>query len=212
MKKLIGFFLAGAVLITQAVALHAATSTSTFTLTATIPTATGTTIGANKVTGPVGAEVWTPVAGTAMSFGTLTLTPVDGGLKVFFPSCYFAIDISGTGGLGTPSTTVTWSEGNHPGATILGHRGNVSFMAMKYDPKKPTKPTETSMSSHPKHEFYSLNKTISSSDVKNANNGEWLRIYVGLNDGKDADPFFVPFTLADAPGEYTGTLTITATI
>lgn len=203
MKKLIGFFIIGAALVVQAVCLHAASST--FMMSALVAAATGTSITANKVTG----STWSSVAGHDLDFGTLTLTTFANGDQAYLASSYFAIDVAGTGGAGTPNTTVTYTDGASPSGSIkLGDRTNISFRALRYNAG--AYPTEYAISAHPKVLLNGLNKNITSTEVRGAGTGAtWLRIYIGLNNG---DGGFTPFSPGDPAGTYTGELRISATL
>jgi hypothetical protein len=208
MKKVIGFFLVGVAVIAQAAMLHAATSTMTYSLGATIPTATGVSISASQITG----STWATVSGSALNFGTLSLKTYDGN-QVYEATSYFAIDVAGSGGAGTPNTTVVYTDLNKPPTAgtnqTLGNRSNVSFLAVKYNNTKPGNSEEFDLTAHPKKLLVGLNETISAAQVT-ATTGTWLRIYIGLNNGLTQG--MVPFTPADPSGTYTGSLQVTATL
>jgi hypothetical protein len=204
MKKIMSFL--GAVAILFAFNTTSYAAASTFTMSAIIPTISSVIVSASSVTGTTWADV-----GSALNFGQLTLNTFTDGSQAYLPASYFAIDVAGYPS-GMPTTTqVSYTEGS-TGATKLGARANVSFMAVTYNAATPTKPTETAMTAHVKKPLANLAttaETITKTDITNLNAG-WLRIYVGLNDGKTAG--YVPFNPADAAGTYTGTLTITTTL
>lgn len=216
MKKVISLLIIGVVLVVQAALLYAATSV--FSLTATISGITGSSISAQTVTPPppgtTGTTVWAPVTGTALSFDPLTLqTYTVSGVtyQAFAPNHYFAIDIAGTGGAGTPSTTLNYVEGTSPtGSTSdqkLGNRANITYRALKYNPTGA--PTEYVITSHMGGLLRNvINETITPAQVTGTT-GSWLRVYLGLNNGQTSGQ--TPFSPADPAGVYTGQLTITST-
>lgn len=212
MKKVISLLVIGVVLVVQAALLYAATST--FSLSATIAGITGSSISAQTVTPGTTTTVWAPVTGTALSFDPLTLkTYTVSGVtyQSFAPNHYFAIDVAGTGGAGTPSTTLNYVEGVSPtGSTAdqkLGNRANVTYKALKYNPG--AAPTEYNIPTHLGGLLKNvINETITPAQVT-ATGGSWLRVYLGLNNGSVAGQ--TPFSPADPAGSYTGQLTITST-
>ncbi len=203
MKKIIGSIITVVMLTAVSAVAHA----DTFNLSATIPTINGVSVTAQSVTGSTWAS-----AGTALAFGKLTLNTFTNGKQAYLPDSYFAIDVAGTGGAGVPTLTqVSYAE-TTTGATKLGARANISFMALTYNAADPAKPTETAMSAHAKKALSALATTtesIGKADITGVGAG-WLRIYVGLNDGTVTN--LVPFSPSDAAGTYTGTLTITTTL
>jgi hypothetical protein len=215
MKKVVGFFLIGAVLLVQAVMLYAATSA--FNLTATITGLTGSAISAQTVTPGVSTTVWSPLVGDGMTFDPLTLrtfTVSGTQYQAFLPNHFFAIDVSGTGGSGTPLTVINYADGESPAGALpeqtLGNRANISFRALKYEGVN-VDPTETPMGAHDPVLLSAVDgKNITPEDITGALAGStWLRMYVGINDGTTDG--MLPFTPADPTGAYTGRLTITST-
>ena len=212
MRKVISLLVIGVVLVVQAALLYAATST--FSLTATISGITGSSISAQTVTPGTTTTVWAPVTGTALSFDPLTLqTYTVGGVQyqAFAPNHYFAIDVAGTGGAGTPSTNLNYVEGASPSGSTsdqkLGNRANVTFRSLKYNPG--AAPTEYVISTHTGGLLKNvINETITPAQVTSAG-GTWLRVYLGLNNGQVTGQ--TPFSPADPAGPYTGQLTITST-
>jgi hypothetical protein len=205
MKKLIGVLLVG-LLVVPAALVYALE----YQISAKVPLATSVDIVANKVVAATD-DGWTPVTGT-FDFGNLELATYDG-FQVFEPKNYFVIDISAKGA-GTPKNTqIKYKEGAAvPGATgsqTLGNRANISFMSAEFKPLTPKKPGETEIM--PKKLLSALTSevAITESQIK-SKNGTWLRVYVGLNNGKTTG--MDPFTTADPAGTYTGTLTVTSSM
>jgi hypothetical protein len=214
MKKTLCYIGVAALLVFQGGLVWSASQL--FTLSATITAMTGSSIGVNSVSSAT--SVWTPVTGTGLSFDPMTTQTFTVGSvtsTAFLPNHYFAIDIAGTGGAGTPSTVVTYADVSSPfGSTAdqkLGNRGTVSFKSVKYI--SPTNTPEFSIPAHPIKLLKNVvGESITSAQVIAAG-GTWLRLYVGLNDGNPAGTFpsGIPFSPSDPAGPYTGTLQITAT-
>jgi len=220
MKKIISFIVIGVALIVQAALLYAATAT--FTLTATITGITGSAISAQTVTPPpagsTGTTVWAPLTGNSMSFDPMTLNDftVSGVVyQAFLPNHYFAVDVAGTGGSGTPSTVLNYVPGTKPATAsstqTLGDRANIDYRALKYNGPG-INPTEYPITAHGKRLLKNVvNESITAAQVTGAGTGAtWLRMYIGINNGIDATNY-PPFTPADPVGAYTGQLTITST-
>jgi len=179
----------------------AQTAEKIYNLSADIPDATGVSITANKIVG----TTWTPV-GTSLIYN-MTYNTTN---EVWLAAEYYAVDVAPTGGTGNPQTTVTFVQGNNPnGGTAhgLGVKGAASFVSV-------TGPVgaqvETALPSHPKEVFESVNETIQPSELT----GGFLRMYFGINTGEEGTmpPKAEVFTNADAPGDYEGTMTVSATL
>lgn len=174
-------------------------NTEIFTVSASVPGATGGSFSVSKVTG----GVFAPQASNDLAFGTLTFDATN---NIFVGAYYFAIDIGGTGGSGFPSISVAYADTGSPAGAIagLGDRGTFSYSKMT---QVGGVDVETAIAGMSLGESNLL--TISPSAVT----GGWLRINVGMATGDPtlSEGAAVPFTAADAPGAYTGTVTITAT-
>ncbi len=170
-----------------------------FTVSATVPGATGGSFAVSKVT----AGVFTSQASNNLAFGTLTFDATN---NIFVSAYYFAIDIAGTGGAGFPNISIAYADTGSPTGAVagLGDRGTLSYSKMT---QSGGVDTETAIDGMSLGEANNL--TISPSAVA----GGWLRINIGIATGDPSlsEGSAVPFTAADAPGAYTGTVTITAT-
>lgn len=199
MKKLthylvIVFFLA------MGMAVNAATVD--FAVSATVPAATGVSIVATEVdsaTGNFGSTV------TALDFNPLTFDATNG---IYLPNHFFAIDVAATGGAGNPDTVVSYAEGSKPAGQTdgLGLRTQAAFV-------KVTTGGEQALASHPKSTLTGIVGGESIDDTELV--GGFLRVYVGIITGDDANILSqggAPFTNGDQSGNYTGTLTVTATV
>jgi|CXWL01.1.fsa_nt_gi hypothetical protein len=201
MKK-VSYLLTAAVLILvlQGVGLAGAATTS-FLVSASVPAATGVSITASRVNSATNA--FTPVAGTNLSFDPLTFNAING---IYLPDHFFAIDVGVVGGAGAPSVVVAYTEGlnpNNPGKG-LGWHSAATFIRVEGT-------TEVPLTAHgPKK----LLKDISSENITSTETtGGFLRVYAGILTGDATTPATgVPFTNADKPGAYNGTLVVTATV
>ncbi|MCA9406456.1 MAG: hypothetical protein KC684_07960 [Candidatus Omnitrophica bacterium] len=189
--------------------LHAqATGTENFVVSFNIPTASSIIISAVEVdatTGQFGNQV------TALNFSPATL---DSLLGVFFPDHFFAIDVATAGGAGQPTTTISYLDGNNPNAPFngLGWKTSATFVRVSGPDNAQV---EDFLTNHgPKKLLKDLNgETISGAEIF----GGYLRIYVGI---VTLDPNAIVldppeaevFSVADTPGNYDGTLTISSTV
>jgi len=212
MKTKLSILLGGMLLISQS-AMAQLTSPQTFTVSAAVPLSTSVGITVNSVNSS-GSPVFTPVSGTALSFGTLTFTTTNN-INIYLPNHYFTLDIAATNGAGAPDTSVTYTEGLNPnGATNgLGFKSVATF-AKEVFTSSSTPPTESFLTVHgPKKRLIDLSgEHVAFTEVA----GGWLRIYVGIWTGSTAAPADPsngqPFSNSDAPGTYTGALLVTATV
>ncbi|MCA9399528.1 MAG: hypothetical protein KC684_04660 [Candidatus Omnitrophica bacterium] len=209
MKKiaLAMMLLAGVAL--SAPSVHAQVSDSeNFVVSATIPLASAINIVAVEVDGQTGQFGNTV---TALNFDPMVL---DTGLGVFFPDHFFAIDIGTSGGAGTPSVTVTYTEGSNPNSpgNGLGWKSTLTFVQVTgLEPNQ----VETPLAAHgPKKLMKDLSgETVSSAEIA----GGFLRMYAGIFTGDPNATIPEPangevFSLGDNAGSYSGTLTISATV
>ncbi len=198
MKKTIGVIIAGVVMLASAGMLWAVT----YTLTAVVPAATGVNMTVNRVT--LATDAWSAVTGTALGFSSLVF---DNTLKIWKAPDYFAIDVANSGA-GSPNVTVTYAEGSKPGTQTkgLGYKATATFKKVVYV-SATVKPTESDITGHTAKALKDVvNENVTSAQTA----GGWLRLYVGLSTGEVGKPG-EPFTNADQPGVYTGTVTVTAT-
>ena len=178
-----------------------------FLVSATIPSASGVSIVATKVdsaSNVFGATV------TALNFDPMVF---DSQLGIFLPDHYFAIDVGVTGGAGSVTVTVTYTEGAKPNGQTngLGFKSTATFVKITGPENNQV---ETDLVSHgPKKLLKDLagGEQFTGAEL----NGGFLRTYVGIFPGDDQailNEGGEPFTNSDVPGDYDGTLTITATV
>ncbi|MEI8012858.1 MAG: hypothetical protein WCI27_10350 [Candidatus Omnitrophota bacterium] len=218
MRKIIGLMLIA--IFGVAGFAHAATSTVGFDMTATVGSVTGVDIKAT----PIVDGVW-GTGGSATSFPfAMTL---DNTTKVWSTNTYYSIDVGGTGGSTTnTSVTVKYAETNNPNGTGhgLGWKSTATFI-------KQTSSGSTAITTHGittgkmlLKDLVGAGKTVDTADV----GAGWFRLYVGLANPYDPkfdskspkyDPTAIPepsgaevFSTSDVAGDYTGTLTISATL
>lgn len=177
-----------------------------FVVSASVLKATGITIAASKVI--AATNQWSSVVGNAMSFDPMEISD-DG---VWLPKHFFAVDVGATGGAGSPSVTMTYTEGvnpNTPGKG-LGWKSTATFVRVEGPDGDQTEVPLTAFG--PKK----LLKDLAGLVIPEAQIiGGFLRVYLGIVSGDPAanDPVGAePFTNADAAGKYEGTLVISATV
>ncbi len=189
----------------------------TFTVSASVPAATGAGIIVSSVN--TNTKQFTSVTGSSLSFDPMTFTP---NINIYLPNHYFAIDVVATGGAGSPSANITYTESaNHPnvGTTHggLGSKATITFAKTTFVGKDQNGNDITSDALMGNHGPKKLLKNISGEAITSTEtSGGWLRMYLGVNTG---DVNAVPaepagsevFSNADKPGSYTGTLLISAT-
>lgn len=205
MKKPVSIILAAAFMLVSTGVIWAAT---VFTLTAVVPAATGVNIVPATViptADGTGIISYTPITGTALTFGTMTYDSTN---KIWKAPNFFGIDIANAGA-GAPNVTVAYAEGSKPVNQVqgLGYKATMTFKKVVY--VNATTNTESDYATHPMKAL----KDVTGENITSAQtSGGWLRLYVGISTGdKTKDTVGVPFTNADMAGTYTGTITITAT-
>lgn len=178
-----------------------------FVVSATVPSASGINIVATHVR-LSDNEFLNPV--TALNFNPLTF---NSGLGIWTPDHYFAIDIGASGGAGNPGVVVEYGSETSPTGQIkgLGFKSTATFVKIT---GAIGSQVETPLVAHGPKKL--LNSLIAGENITAAEiTGAFLRVYVGLYPGDDDDLNALggePFTNADKPGTYQGTLTVTATI
>ncbi len=136
--------------------------------------------------------------------------------NIFLPDNYFSIDV-GYVWAGAPYVAKITVEFLLPtdGSPSLGDRATATFMGKSRKADGSEKEEEKGDAiGDGKYLLTSLNEQV---DLTDDLDGKWLRLYVGIV-AMDPDADFldedvsgaVPFVPGDAPGTYTGTLTITA--
>ncbi len=214
MTKKLSFILTGVFMVCQ-IAVAQATN---FTVSASVPLSTGITMTVNKVTvGTTGGVTFVaqPAGTTNLPFGTLTLntttnTYADGAPGATF---YWAIDLTPSNGSGVAQPTVGYTETTSlpAGQTQgLGSRAGIQFA------KVTNSTIETAISG----EHYTLaalgsGVTVPYTDAA----GGFMRMDIGLCTGNTntangaVDPTgCLPFSPADLPATYSGTLSVTAAV
>jgi|GEM_PF-964468 len=210
MKKTTYVALAGFFLLTQVAGSWA--TTTNFSMKASLPKATASTMSVNSVVtgGTVTAPTYTftPVAGTALNWA-LAFDPVNG---IYLPPNAFAIDVANAGA-GSADVNIKYAETTAIPNQLkgLGDKATADFRKVIYDATTVSKSAELVLAAHTKKVLKGLNETI----TKAESTGGWVRIYLGVADGKKpaiGSAIGEPFTNADQGGDYTGTLTITTTL
>ncbi|MCA9409306.1 MAG: hypothetical protein H6755_06220 [Candidatus Omnitrophica bacterium] len=182
---------------------------TTFTVSATIPAATGISITPSQVDSQT--NQFSAVSGTNLSFDPMSLDTQNG---IYLPDHFFALDIGATGGAGSPTVTVTYTEGANPNSpgNGLGTKATATFVKVE---GTGSSEVQTGLTNHgPKKMLKNLSgEQVDGSEIA----GGFLRIYLGIVTGDPNATFPDPtgsevFTNADAPGTYDGTLVISGTV
>ncbi len=168
MKNQFGSFMFGLAILLLIPAVSLAQTSKTFVVSATVPSATSVSIIANSVNSSTGAFTLAP--GTALSFNPLTFNSTAG---AYFPDHFFAVDVVASGGAGSPSATVTYTEGTNPNSPAhgLGWKSTATFVKTT---GSGTSTTDTPMAAHgPKK----LLKDVGGESITSAETtGGWLRV------------------------------------
>lgn len=184
-------------------------SSATFTMTAKIPEATVVAFIVSEVDPAPDPDVWTSLGEGSqtlaydMAFNTAT--------GLFLPKKFFAIDLatrdaSGATAIGTPDLTITYTEGSNPNSAIgkpgLGDKGTITVVRV-----------DTNSTTNKQEEAILQAKSFS------ASNGDFIsdssfaggfgRVYLGISTGEGVGN---PFTFADKPGTYSGTVLLSSTV
>lgn len=201
MKRVIGLFVAGVVLLAQS----GYAATVSYTVSATVPTSSAVSINAFSVNSTSGVR--TAITGTALSFDPLIYQP---SLGIYLPDHYFVVESGLTSGAGNQDITVVYTEGTNPNNP--GHGLGWKTVATFNKVTGPT--TEVTLSAHGKK----MLKDLTAEHITAAEIGtNLLRMYVGV---VTKDPAAVPLdpaaseviSNADRQGAYNGTLVVTATV
>jgi len=208
MKSKLSLILGGLFLLGQGTGM----ASTAYQVSATVPAATGINIVVDSINA-TGTVVFTPVSGTALSFDAgsgMTFNVAD---NIYLPSVYYALNISTTGGGGLPDTTLTYADSANPNSGSSTQFGLGTKTTATFDQELGS--TETLLSLGKKR-LIDLTGSVGHVPYTSLAAGSYLRVYVGVWTGSTtapADPVNgQPFSNADAPGQYTGTLTVTAVV
>ncbi len=207
MEKMLKLSLIGAFLIGFPGVSMAVTGSQTFNVSAVVPAATGVSIVASSVNSTT--NVFTTVLGTSLSFDPMTFDTTN---AIFVPNHYFAISVGPSGGGGSTSVTVKYTEGNNPNNVVggsthgLGYKSTATFV-------KVVGTTETVLATHGKKLLNSLTtqESVTSAEV----GAGYFRLYLGVETDPTAagEPAGAEvFSGADKAGSYAGSLLITGTV
>jgi len=201
MKILICLFIGG--LFFQTAVLAA----TTFSVSATIPSASGFSAAVSSVNLTTDSVAAMPAGTTALNFNHMNFSTSK---HMFMPSHAFAIDFTPTAGAGNQDVSVAYTEGSNPSGASdgLGARATATFAKEMAGTVSGTT-TETLLTAHgPRKRLIDVDgERISHTELA----GGFLRIYVRMWTGDASDPSNgKPFTAADQPGNYTGSLVVTS--
>lgn len=178
-----------------------------FLVSASIPSASGVSIVATEV------DAASNVFGATVSELNFDPMTFNSELGIWLPDHYFAVDVGATGGAGSVNVTITYTEGAMPSGQTdgLGQKSTATFVKVT---GQEGSQVETELASHgPKQLLIDLTggEQFTGTELL----GGFLRAYVGIFPGDDQDILNAggaPFSNADVPGDYDGTLTVTATV
>jgi hypothetical protein len=147
-----------------------------------------------------------------LTFDTAGTPPAN----IWIGSNYYAIDITASGGAGVPHVNVTYAEGTGTQCPNIaaGLSGTLGCLGTKTTATFDTVTTATGsdhVSSLGTQRLIDLTTggTLGEMPVSAIPSGGWERVYVAVWTGP-TPASGKPFTNADAPGTYSGTLTFTA--
>jgi hypothetical protein len=207
MKKLLSILMGQMFLVSLFIFPATLVKAEQFIVTATLPAATGVTITATRVR--TSDNVFQNTV-TELNFDPLRFDPTNG---IWVPDHYFAIDVGGTGGAGSPNVTVSYGNETSPAGQVkgLGFKSSATFVKITGPSNSQT---QTPLAAHGP---IKLLKDLRGGEVVNGSElvGGFLRLYVGIYTGGNSTLDAAggePFTNADRPGTYQGTLTVTAVV
>jgi hypothetical protein len=182
---------------------------TTFAVSATVPTASGVSIGVSNVNSSTNTFTAEPSGTTALSLDPMTFNTTT---NTYLPNHYFALDFGVSGGSGAPDVTFTYNEGTNPNGTSngLGYKTTATFAK---ETSTGSGTTETFLTGHgPKKRLVDLSgEHVANTEI---GTGSFLRVYLGAWTGSTANPADPangqPFSNSDAAGQYTGSLVVTA--
>jgi hypothetical protein len=205
MKTRLSLILGSLFLLSQAAM---AQTTDTLTVSATIPDASGLQLTVTPVNASSGVAGTSSTTATTIPFGTLTFNTTN---NIYEPTDYYTVAIGATGGAGTPTVNVTYTEGNNPNnpgtsTNGLGTKATATFLTVASNGAQ-------TVSSLGKKRLIDLTGTAGAMGTPPS--GSYEQVDVGIWTGSTtapADPTNgQPFSNTDVAGTYTGTLTFTAT-
>lgn len=177
-----------------------------FTVSASVPFASGITF---TITEILASGTWTDNHPVALNFGTLGYDSVN---KIFFPTKFFAIDLGvSTGGAGKPdSIQMTYFDLDNPNDDAGNGLGGLGQKATLQITKATLDAGDFNVESKVLLSDVATLGTVMKDDFV----GGWPRLYVGMYDGSNPELHtgWEVFTADDAPGDYRGTLQITAVV
>ncbi len=191
-----------------------------FIIRATISPASGVDFVVSKVTADANGNItsFTTQNTTTLDFATLPFVSKSASgatLNIFVPQFFWAVDV-GALGAGNPDVQVQYTDQQNPNSTAGNSRAGLlkkgiltSFRVQQTTNQQgQTVDNPILLSSNTLSNFVGAGQTINETQI----NGGFLRFFVGISTGAATEPSGAePFTALDAPGTYSGTLTLTAT-
>jgi len=212
MKTKLSLILGSLLLLSQAAM---AQSTVPFAVSASIPAGSGLLLTVATYNASNGALIGTPSSTqTTLPFGTLSFVAATG---TYAPSVYYSIAVGETGGAGSPIVDFTYAEGTGAACPNIAAGKSATLGCLG------TKSTATFLTANPVTNVETLTAlgkkrlidlTGTAGQLNTVPTGQYEKVYIGLWNGNSADvppdpSNGGPFTNGDAPGAYSGTLTVT---
>ncbi len=191
-----------------------------FIIRATISPASGVAFVVSKVTADANGNITSFIVQntTTLDFATLpfvTKDPQGNTLNIFLPQFFWAIDV-GSLGAGNPDVQVKYVDQQNPNTTAgstragLTKKGILTSFRVEQSTNQQGNLVDNPilLSSSTLSGFTGAGQTINETQI----NGGFLRFFLGISTGAAGEATGAePFTALDAPGTYSGTLTLTAT-
>lgn len=186
--------------------------TADLTITANVPPANDVGFFVSTVTGTAPDYAFSdPVLGSqTLDFGTLAFDSATG---AFLADHFYAVDVGAISTLSTPPVPAAGQVGTVQVSFTEGLTRSIGKKAISTFVKVTGAPGSQTETTFDRHTLSASNLDVTPSQFADG----FLRIYLGIYTGEVFSDFPVesdgePFTTADEAGDYTGTLTLTATL
>lgn len=194
--------------------------TQDFIIRATISPASGVDFVVSKITADANGNITSFIVQntTTLDFATLPFVTKDSQgntLNIFLPQFFWAVDV-GSLGAGNPDVQVEYVDGDNPNTTAGNNRAGLTKKGILTSFRVEQSTNQQGdlvdnpilLSSNTLSAFTGAGQTINETQIT----GGFLRFFLGISTGDTGEAAGAePFTALDAPGTYSGTMTLTAT-